>query len=169
MKTRRIAIVIALVVLVSTFYHSGLHTYLDFAYLKESHTRLTNLVGDYPQVSMLVYFVVYILVAALSIPGALILTLAAGLLFGFWWGVLLVSFASTIGATLAMLVARYLLRSMVERKFRSQLLRVNKGVEANGRYYLFTLRLIPVFPFFAVNLIMALTRMRALDFYLVSQ
>jgi pyruvate/2-oxoglutarate dehydrogenase complex dihydrolipoamide dehydrogenase (E3) component/uncharacterized membrane protein YdjX (TVP38/TMEM64 family) len=115
------------------------------------------------------FFAVYVLVTALSIPGAAVMTLAGGALFGLGVGTLLVSFASSIGATLAFLVARLLLRDFVQRRFRRRLAAINRGVEKDGAFYLFALRLAPVFPFFAINLAMALTPIRAVPFYLVSQ
>jgi uncharacterized membrane protein YdjX (TVP38/TMEM64 family) len=107
--------------------------------------------------------------AALSIPGALILTLAAGAMFGLGWGLLLVSFASSLGALLAFLVARYLLRDAIQARFGKSLAPINEGVAKDGTFYLLTLRLVPVFPFWLINLLMGLTPMGAGRFYLVSQ
>lgn len=115
------------------------------------------------------FFVIYILVTALSLPGAAILTLAAGGLFGLTSGLIIVSFASSIGATLAFLVSRYLLRDSIEKKFSSRLKAINEGIEHDGAFYLFTLRLVPIFPFFLINLLMGLTKIKTLTFYLVSQ
>ena len=115
------------------------------------------------------FFVAYVAVTALSLPLAAWMTLAAGALFGFWWGLLIVSFASTIGATLAFLAARYLLRDWVHDKFGSRLTAIDEGMERDGAFYLFTLRLIPAVPFFAVNLLMGLTPIAAWLFYVVSQ
>ena len=119
--------------------------------------------------SSVAYFLLYVLVAAFSLPAAALLTLAGGALFGFWWALLLVSFASSIGATLAFLMARTLLRDWVQRRFGEKLEPINRGMERDGAYYLFTLRLIPVFPFFLVNLLMGLTPIRTVTFYAVSQ
>ncbi len=117
----------------------------------------------------LLFFVLYIAVAALSLPGAAVLTLAAGALFGLVWGVVLVSFASSIGATLAFLVARFILRDSVQKRFGDRLQAINKGIEQEGAFYLFTLRLVPIFPFFLINLLMGLTPIRTLTFYWISQ
>jgi uncharacterized membrane protein YdjX (TVP38/TMEM64 family) len=112
---------------------------------------------------------VYIVATALSLPGAAVLTLAGGATFGLVTGTVVVSFASTIGATLACLVSRFLLRDWVQDRFRERVGAINRGIEAEGSFYLFTLRLIPVFPFFVINLVMGLTKMRAWTFYWVSQ
>ncbi len=122
-----------------------------------------------PFVVAVVFFLSYVAVTALSLPLAVWMTLAAGALFGFWWGLVLVSFASSIGATLAFLASRYLLSDWVHEKFGSRLQTINEGMKRDGAFYLFTLRLIPAVPFFAVNLLMGLTPIRALTFYLVSQ
>ena len=122
-----------------------------------------------PLRSALTYFVIYVVVSALSIPGAAILTLLGGALFSLWEGVLLVSFASTLGATLAMLASRYLLRDGVQRRFTLQMKTVNAGMTRDGAGYLFALRLMPLFPFFLVNLLMGLTRITVRRYWWVSQ
>jgi uncharacterized membrane protein YdjX (TVP38/TMEM64 family) len=114
------------------------------------------------------FFATYVAAAALSIPGALILTLAAGAMFGLGWGLLLVSFASSLGALLAFLVARYLLRDTIQARFGNALAPINDGVRQDGTFYLLTLRLVPVFPFWLINLLMGLTPMGAGRFYLPS-
>lgn len=115
------------------------------------------------------FFVFYVMVAALSIPGALVMTLVAGAVFGLFFGTLLVSFASTIGATLAFLAARFVLRDSIQNKFGRRLKAINSGVEKDGAFYLFALRLVPAFPFFVINLVMGLTPIKTTTFYLVSQ
>ncbi|MGF1694698.1 TVP38/TMEM64 family protein [Vibrio lamellibrachiae] len=120
-------------------------------------------------VAALSYFGIYIVVTALSIPGAAVVTLLGAALFGFWTSLLLVSFASTIGATLAFLSSRFLLKEWVQNKFGDKLSTINEGVKKDGAFYLFTLRLIPVVPFFLINLLMGLTPISAARFYLVSQ
>ncbi len=125
--------------------------------------------SDAPLLVVALFFTVYVLVTALSLPGAAVMTLAAGALFGLWWGTLIVSFASTIGATCAFLVARYLLKETVQRRFGERLQALNHGVEKDGAFYLFTLRLMPLFPFFLINILMGLTTLRAVTFYWVSQ
>ncbi|TMX42163.1 TVP38/TMEM64 family protein [Vibrio rotiferianus] len=115
------------------------------------------------------YFFAYIAITAFSIPGAAVVTLLGAALFGFWTSLLLVSFASTIGATIAFLSSRYLMREWVQGKFGNKLGAINEGVEKDGSFYLFSLRLIPVFPFFLINLLMGLTPMTIARFYLTSQ
>lgn len=116
-----------------------------------------------------IYFLIYVLITAFSIPGAAVVTLLGAALFGFWTSLVLVSFASTIGATLAFLSSRYLLRDWVQTKFENKLSAINNGVEKDGAFYLLSLRLIPVFPFFLINLLMGLTPMSVSRFYLTSQ
>jgi len=115
------------------------------------------------------FFVIYVLVTALSIPGAAVMTIAAGAIFGLLVGTLLVSFASSIGATLAFLAARFVLRDAIQRRFPRRLKAINEGVEKDGAFYLFAMRLVPAFPFFVINLVMGLTSIRTLTFYVVSQ
>jgi uncharacterized membrane protein YdjX (TVP38/TMEM64 family) len=115
------------------------------------------------------YMGIYILVTSLSLSGAAVMTLAGGALFGLVTGTLIVSFASTIGATLACFVARFVLRDWVQGRFGNKLKTINEGIEKEGSFYLFTLRLIPIFPFWLINLAMGLTKMRLLRFYWVSQ
>jgi uncharacterized membrane protein YdjX (TVP38/TMEM64 family) len=126
-------------------------------------------IAAHPLATAGAFFLVYVLVAALSLPGAAVMTLAAGALFGFGWGLLIVSFASSIGATLAMLIARGLLRDWVQGRFGSQLEAVNAGFRRDGGFYLFGLRMVPLFPFFIVNLVMGLTPIDTRRFYWVSQ
>ncbi|MCI0750155.1 MAG: TVP38/TMEM64 family protein [Nevskiales bacterium] len=115
------------------------------------------------------FFVGYVAVTGLSLPGATLMTLAAGALFGLGWGTVIVSFASTLGATLAFLVSRFLLRDAIQRRYGPQLATVNRGIEKDGAFYLFTLRLVPAFPFFLINLVMGLTPIKTATFYWVSQ
>ena len=124
---------------------------------------------DQPLLTAAVYFIVYVITAALSIPGAALLTIIGGMVFGLWTGTLLVSFASSVGATLAFLVSRFLLRDWVQQKFSAHLGTINKGIEKQGGFYLFSLRLIPLFPFWMINLVMGLTPIKTITFYWVSQ
>ncbi|MGB7321958.1 MAG: FAD-dependent oxidoreductase [Albidovulum sp.] len=141
----------------------------DLNMLRDRLTHLDEWRMERPFVVAALFFAAYVTVTALSLPLAAWMTLAAGALFGFWTGLLLVSFASSIGATLAFLTARYLLRDWVHEKFGDRLKTIDDGIEQDGAFYLFTLRLIPVVPFFAINLLMGLTPIRALTFYIVSQ
>ena len=115
------------------------------------------------------YFAAYVAITGLSLPGAAIMTLAGGAVFGLLWGTVLVSLASTLGATVAFIVSRYILREGIQRRYGDRLKAINAGIERDGAFYLFTLRLVPAFPFFIINLVMGLTPMRTLTFALVSQ
>lgn len=137
--------------------------------LKMHQQTLLDRVEQAPLQSALIYFAVYVLLSALSIPGAALLTLLGGALFSLWEATLLVSFASTLGATLAMLVSRYLLRDWVQRRFAAQMSTIDAGMDRDGARYLFALRLMPLFPFFLVNLLMGLTRLRVSHYWWVSQ
>lgn len=159
----------AVVLLVVVAYKTGLTDYLTFAELKARQAELQLFYEQNPWQMLGGYFAVYVLCTALSLPGASILTLGAGAVFGLLPGVVLVSFASTLGATLAFLFTRYLLRSTIEAKFKAQLESINRGIEKEGAFYLFTLRLVPVFPFFLINMVMGLTKMPVLVYALVSQ
>lgn len=115
------------------------------------------------------FFIIYVLATSLALPAAGLLTVAAGAFFGFWLGLLLVSFASSIGATFAFLITRYLLRDSIEKKFGNHLAKINAGIEKDGWLYVFGLRLVPLFPFFVVNALLALTKIKTLTYYIASQ
>ena len=149
--------------------HFGLGDLLTLDSLKASREALAALVAANPLGSLALYFLIYLSVAALSLPGAAILTLAGGALFGLVKGLVVVSFASAIGALLSFLIARYLLRDSVQKRFGNLLEPINQGMQRDGAWYLLTLRLVPLFPFFAVNLLAALTPIAATRFYWVSQ
>jgi uncharacterized membrane protein YdjX (TVP38/TMEM64 family) len=120
-----------------------------------------------PLVFALIYFVIYVLATSLSLPGAALLTIMGGMIFGLWVGVLLVSFASTLGATTAFLMSRFVLRDWVQTKFSNYLTSVNAGIEKDGALYLFSLRLIPLFPFWIINLVMGLMPIKVRTYYWV--
>ncbi|HHF3004604.1 dihydrolipoamide dehydrogenase [Vibrio parahaemolyticus] len=143
--------------------------YLTLENAKAQQEALTTYIDQNFVFSAAIYFFAYIAITAFSIPGAAVVTLLGAALFGFWTSLLLVSFASTMGATLAFLSSRYLLRDWVQNKFANKLIAINQGVEKDGAFYLFSLRLIPVFPFFLINLLMGLTPMSVGRFYLTSQ
>lgn len=143
--------------------------YLTLENAKAQQEALTTYIDQNFVFSAAIYFFAYIAITAFSIPGAAVVTLLGAALFGFWTSLLLVSFASTMGATLAFLSSRYLLRDWVQNKFGNKLIAINQGVEKEGAFYLFSLRLIPVFPFFLINLLMGLTPMSVGRFYLTSQ
>ncbi|WP_258807874.1 dihydrolipoyl dehydrogenase [Pseudidiomarina sp. CB1] len=161
-----IAIVAALVASVFLF---DLTQYLTLEQLKQQREQLTNLFTEQPLLMFGGYFALYVLCTALSIPGATILTLGAGAIFGLAWGLLLASFASSVGALLAFLSARWLLHDWVQEHFNQRLKAVNEGVQRDGAFYLLSLRLVPLFPFFVINLVMGLTKIKTWTYYWVSQ
>jgi uncharacterized membrane protein YdjX (TVP38/TMEM64 family) len=165
-KTRLIGVIVVLVVL---FFYFDMQDYLSLTKLQSQQATILSYYANHPILTLLAYGLIYIVVTGLSLPGATILTLAGGALFGLLWGTIIVSIASTIGATLAFLAARFLFRENLEQKFAQQLSAINAGIEKDGGYYLFTLRLVPLIPFFAINLIMGLTKMSASTFFWVSQ
>ncbi|MDP2255240.1 MAG: FAD-dependent oxidoreductase [Polaromonas sp.] len=169
MNLRKLIIAVLLLAGIAAFFALDLGRYFSLAFLKESQASFTALFNQRPVMVALVFFAVYVAVTALSLPGAAIMTLAGGASFGLVWGTVVVSFASTVGATLAMLVARYLLRDAIQARFGPRLDEVNKGIEKEGAFYLFSLRLIPVVPFFALNLLMGLTRIKTWTYFWVSQ
>jgi uncharacterized membrane protein YdjX (TVP38/TMEM64 family) len=166
---QRLLIIGLIIILVVIFKFLGLGQYLTLDYLKDSQEKFSILYAENQLTVLAVYFFIYVLVTALSLPGAAVMTLAGGAMFGFWIGFVVVSFASTIGATLACFVARFLLRDWVQNKFGDKLAAINEGVAKEGAFYLFSLRLVPIFPFFVINLVLGLTNMNLLTFYWVSQ
>ncbi|HET7671879.1 MAG TPA: FAD-dependent oxidoreductase [Burkholderiales bacterium] len=167
--SRRLAVLVILGIAIAAFFASGAHRYFTFEQLKSRQAALAAWQALHPVAAPLAFFAVYVAVTGLSLPGAALLTLAAGALFGLVWGTVLVSFASSIGATIAFLVSRYVLRDWVRARYREALERVDRGVEKEGAFYLFTLRLIPAVPFFVINLAMGVTTLRTWTFYWVSQ
>ena len=165
----KIVIACLIVLGIVAFRYFDLGDYLTLEYIKASQESLQNLYTENRFLVVATYMAIYVLVTALSLPGAVVLTLAGGGLFGLVVGTIVVSFASTIGATLACLVARFLLRDWVQTKFDDRLTTINDGIAREGSFYLFTLRLIPVFPFFVINLVMGLTKIPLFTFYWVSQ
>lgn len=159
----------AVIGLVVLFFVYDLGQYLSLAYVKSRQEWLVDMYAQHTLWTIGAYMLVYIAVTALSLPGAAVMTLAGGALFGLVTGTVVISFASTIGATLAFLASRFLLKTWVQDRFTDKLHAINQGIERDGAFYLFTLRLVPVFPFFIINLVMGLTPMRTLRFYLVSQ
>lgn len=166
---QKIVLVLALSSLVGAFFLFDLGQYLSLDYIKDSQQRFQALYTEKTVTVIAVYMGVYILATSLSLPGAAIMTLAGGALFGLVVGTVMVSFASTIGATLACVVSRFVLQDWVQRRFGHRLVAVNQGIETEGAFYLFTLRLVPIFPFWMINLVMGLTRMKLRTFFWVSQ
>ena len=166
---KKIVLIFAVLIGVIGFFYFDLNELLTLEGLKGSMDQFEQYKTQSPWLVIGGFFVVYILVTALSLPGAAILTLAAGALFGLVQGVLVASFASSIGATLAFLTSRYLLRDTIKQRFPDRLASIDAGVKKEGGFYLFTLRLVPIFPFFLINLLMGLTAIKARTFYWVSQ
>ena len=169
MQYRKLALALTAGVAIAAFFAFDLGQYLNLGTLKEQQAAIQGFQAGQPLLSIAIYFLVYVAATALSLPGAALLTLAGGAVFGLLWGTLIVSFASTIGATLAFLMSRFLLRDWVESRFGQRLTAIDQGVRREGAFYLFTLRLVPVFPFFLINLLFGLTGMKARTFYWVSQ
>jgi pyruvate/2-oxoglutarate dehydrogenase complex dihydrolipoamide dehydrogenase (E3) component/uncharacterized membrane protein YdjX (TVP38/TMEM64 family) len=168
-RGRKLILALAVLALAIAYFALGLGRYFSLDYVKQRQAGLAALYAARPAFVIAACFAVYVAVTALSLPGATIMTLAAGAIFGVVAGTIVVSFASSVGATLAFLAARYVLRDSVQAKFGARLAEVNRGIEKEGAFYLFTLRLVPIFPFFLINLVMGLTRMKAGTFYAVSQ
>ncbi|MCV2401967.1 FAD-dependent oxidoreductase [Marinomonas sp. C2222] len=166
---KKIGLLVLIAALAVGFFHFNLHQLLTLDGLKSGLGQFEELRTESPVLVTGGFLALYIAVTALSLPGAAIMTLAAGALFGVVMGTVIVSFASTIGATLAFLVSRYLLRDSIQARFGDRLKTFNEGIEREGAFYLFTLRLVPVFPFFLINLVMGLTTIRAFTFFWVSQ
>ena len=166
---KKVIIVFFVTGCLGAFFYLDLGQYLSFQHIKEQQSHFSEFYRKNNTLAMAAYISVYILYTALSLPGAALLTLLGGALFGLLVGTILVSFASTIGATLAFLVSRMLLRDWVQNKFGSYLKSFNQGVKKDGGFYLFTLRLIPAVPFFVINLVMGLTPMKTRTFFGVSQ
>lgn len=169
MNTKKVLLLCSVLILIGLFFLLDLHSTFNLETFQAQRSNILEYTESRFWQSRILYFVLYVVVAALSLPAAAVLTIAGGAVFGLWWGLLLVSFASTIGATLAFLIARTVLRDWVQSRFGDKLRPINEGIEKDGIFYLFTLRMIPAFPFFLVNVLMGLTPISVGAFYLVSQ
>ncbi|MEJ1296147.1 MAG: FAD-dependent oxidoreductase [Candidatus Sedimenticola sp. (ex Thyasira tokunagai)] len=169
MDYRKAILFTLIVALIASFFLFDLGSYLTLENIKSQQAELTNWKEMNPWLSAFIVFVVYVVVTALSLPGAAVMSLAIGAIFGLATGLVLVSFASTIGATFAFIISRLLLRDMVQSRFSDKLQSINAGIEKDGAFYLFGLRLVPLFPFFIINLVMGLTPIRTWTFAWVSQ
>ena len=143
--------------------------YFSFEMIKEQKSQLQNLIDMNFYVYYILFFLLYIVVTAFALPFAALKTILAGALFGFFPGIILTSFASSIGSTLCFLMSRFVLRDYIEKKYKKYVKKINDGVKKDGTYYLFFVRLSPIFPFFIINLAFGLTKMKASTFYIVSQ
>lgn len=164
----RLGLIALIAVILVVFYVLGLDHYLSLAYLQSREIWLKRTFAAQPFLWALTYFVIYAVLTGLSLPLAVPITLVAGGVLGVVWGSLVVTVAAAIGASMAFLAARFLFRDWVQAKFSNQLYTVNRGIESDGIFYLFLLRLIPAFPFFIINLVMGLTSMRLRTYFWVS-
>jgi len=167
--TFKVIIVLIIAALAWAFFTYDLGSYLSLDNLKTQKQVFETYYENNRVLTITVYMLGYIVITALSLPGAAVMSLAGGALFGLVAGVIMVSFASSIGATLAFLVSKFLFRNWVQNKFGDKLSAINRGIEKEGGFYLFTLRLVPIFPFFVINLVMGLTMIRTSVFYFASQ
>src|SRR5258706_15387603 len=169
MNKGKLVVLIAIAAAITAFFAFDVPQYLSIEFFQKQRALIEAYFTAHPLETAAIFFAVYVAVTGLSLPGAAILTLVAGAIFGLLWGTLIVSFASSIGATLAFLASRYLLRDWVQAKFGDKLKPINEGVAREGAFYLFALRLVPAFPFFVINLVMGLTTIKTRTFYWVSQ
>jgi pyruvate/2-oxoglutarate dehydrogenase complex dihydrolipoamide dehydrogenase (E3) component/uncharacterized membrane protein YdjX (TVP38/TMEM64 family) len=169
MKASKILAFVIIAALIAAFFVFDLGHFFSLDYFRSQQAAIESYYRANPVQTGLAFFLIYVAVTALSLPGAALITLAGGAIFGLLWGAAIVSFASSIGATLAFLVSRFLLRDLVQGRFGDKLKTIDEGVAKEGGFYLFTLRLIPAFPFFVINLLMGLTAMKTWTFYWVSQ
>ena len=169
MSQLRLFLLIGIAIIVGAFFYLDLQQLLTLDSLKSQHENILHYRNSHPVFAAVIFGLIYIAVTGLSLPGATLLTLAGGAVFGFLWGSLIISFASSIGATLAFLAARFLFRDLVNAKFTHQLKEIEVGFAKDGAFYLFSLRLVPLIPFFVINLLMGLTSIKAWTFYWVSQ
>ncbi len=169
MKKNRLALIAAIAALIAAFFAFGLERYFTLEFFRSQQAAIDAYVKATPLRAAAIYFAIYVAVTGLSLPGAAVMTLVGGAIFGLLWGTVIVSFASTLGATLAFLASRFLLRDWVQEKFGDKLKPINDGVAKEGAFYLFALRLVPAFPFVAINLVMGLTPIRTWTYAWVSQ
>lgn len=168
MKTKIILVAIIAAIFAS-FFIFDLQQYFSLEFLKSQKDALNALYAEKPISVAGAFFLTYVLFAALALPAATILTLAGGAIFGFWTGLLLVSFSSTIGATLAFIFTRFLFHDAIQAKFGDRLQAMNEGIEKEGAFYVFGMRLVPIFPFVMINSLLALTKLKTWTFYWASQ
>ena len=166
---KKIIIILVVIGLITAFRIFNLEQYLSLTFIKESRESLLSLYAEHPLQMIAGFMATYILVTSLSLPGGAVMGLAAGAVFGLYVGTIAVSFASTIGATIACFVSRFILRDWIQGRFGDRLKTVNEGIEKEGAFYLLSLRLIPAFPFWLINLVMGLTTMPLKTYYWVSQ
>ncbi len=169
MNKSKVLIIVVLGALVAAFFALDLGHFFTLGYFKSQQAAIADYYAAHALTTAAIFFAAYVAVTGLSLPGAAIMTLVAGAIFGLVWGTVIVSFASSLGATLAFLTSRFVLRDSIQGKFGDKLAAINAGIAKDGPFYLFTLRLVPAFPFFVINLVMGLTPLKARTFYWVSQ
>jgi len=169
MKRNKVILITLIIVILMLFFLLDLGSLISLEQFIKQRARILDFYNDNALLTGVSYFLVYVVATGLSLPLAAILTLAAGAIFGLFWGVVITSFASSLGATLAFLIARILVKDWVQGKFGQQLTVINRGIEKEGAIYLFMLRMVPLFPFFVINLVMGVTPIKTLHFYLTSQ
>lgn len=169
MKKSRLVLLALIAALIAAFFIFDLKSLLSLEAIKAHRATLESWRSAQPLLTAAAFFGVYVLVTSLSVPGATFLTIAAGAIFGLLWGAILVSFASTLGATVAFLSSRYLFRDALQKKYGARLKTMNAGIAKDGAFYLFTLRVVPLFPFFVINLMMGLTPLRTWTYYWATQ
>ena len=169
MNKGRWLVIVLIAALVAAFIFFDFKSLFELDYLKSRQAAIDDIYRSSPLILASAFFLIYVAVTGLSLPGATIMTLAAGAIFGLIWGTVIVSFASSFGATLAFLTSRFVLRDSVQTRFGDKLKAINAGIGKDGAFYLFTLRLVPAFPFFVINLVMGLTPIKTRTFYWVSQ
>lgn len=166
---KKIILLIVVAAAVAAFFYFDAGQWLTLEQLKNQQASLEAYRAENPVLVALLYILLYIVVTALSLPGAAIMTLSGGAIFGVFWGTIFANISATIGATLAFLIARFILGNWVQEKFGDRIEPINKGIEQDGGFYLFSLRLVPVFPFFIINVVMGLTKIKTFTFFWVSQ
>ena len=169
MSKSRVVLLIAFVALIAAFFAFDLKQYFSLDFFQQQQAAIDATFQAHPLQTAGIYFAIYVAVTGLSLPGATLMTLVGGAIFGLLWGTVIISFAASIGATLAFLASRFLFRDALQKKFGDNLAAINRGVEKEGAFYLFALRLVPAFPFFVINLVMGLTSMKTRTYYWVSQ
>jgi uncharacterized membrane protein YdjX (TVP38/TMEM64 family) len=166
---KKLILIAIILAIVGAFFAFDLGQYLTLEQIQQHRGSINQLYSENQGLVLLGFFIIYVAVAALSLPGAALMTIAAGAFFGVLVGTVIVSFASSLGATLAFLISRFLLKDSIEKKFESKIEPINNGLAKEGAFYLFSLRLVPIFPFFVVNLVMGVTKLPVFTFYWVSQ
>ncbi len=169
MNKNKILLIIIVFSAIAAFFIFDLGQYISIDFFIAQQKSIMNYYETYPVNTGIIFFGLYVFLTGLSLPAAGIMTIISGAIFGLFWGTIIVSFASALGASIAFVVSRFLFRDYVQTRFLTNLKTINTGIERDGAFYLFMLRLIPVFPFFIINVVMGLTPLKLTTFYIVSQ